>query len=301
VTGGLDRGGGRRARTSLLTAALALAGHFAAGQPAWPPQPSSEAAYDVVAADLLPLPAPALGLRFVHEARLLVLHADELALYRLTRDRLVPVDRLGLPPPVTVVRHAAGLLQQPGAEPLFWALVAGRPPALLVDAGRDRLVERARAAALPWPGAESGLQYRPGTDWLEGRVGGLGSGPFLALAAAATPAVGVDTRGELLLAGVTGPLEAGLRAGPALAVLEGPRHLAAASAEPPGEADSVSFVALAADGVRPAGEIRVPGAVRALASDVARGRLRLALALEQADGWRVALLELRRREELALP
>jgi hypothetical protein len=125
---------------------------------------------------------------------------------------------------------------------------------------------------------------------VEGAVGDLGAGPFLALDDFA-PGVAVTADGVLRQGEAAGPT-----VGPALAALW-PGVVAAPSAEPPGEDDAILIVATpggAADGPRVLDALAVDGAVRALAGRPRGGSMRLVAALEdEQGGTRLLVMDLR--------
>jgi hypothetical protein len=222
-----------------------------------------------------PLAGRVLDLAFAGPERLLVLGEDELSLYRWDGGGLTLVSRRRFAGPLDPVRHAGGIVRAVERERSAWAVTSRTAGALLFGVEDTGLVPRQQADALPWPGSPAGLRFRPGTDLIEGTVQGLGSGPFLRLEESGAA---VDREGRLLPAGAAGEL----RVGPTLAALW-PRHLAASSAAPPGERDTVLILSLA-QGAPPrvVSELPVEGAVRALAAHVDGRKARLVAAVEAA-------------------
>ena len=223
-----------------------------------------------------PIAGRVLDMAFMGEGRLLVLSEDDLELYRWSEAGLLLATRRRLTGPLEPVRHAGGLLRAVEREHAAWAATSRAPGALLFAVEDGGLVERQRADAVPWPGSSGGLRFRPGTDLIEGVVEGLGNGPFLHLD---ETGVAVDRDGRLLSAG--GPVS-DLRVGPPLATLW-PRQLAASTAAPPGERDTVLILSMAPpNGPRVIAELPVAGSVRALAAQVSGHTARLVAAVESA-------------------
>jgi hypothetical protein len=223
-----------------------------------------------------PIAGRVLDMAFVGEGRLLVLSEDDLELYRFTEGGLLLASRRRLAGPLEPVRHAGGLLRAVEREHAVWAATSRSSGALLFAVEEGGLVERQRAEAVPWPGSPGGLRFRPGTDLIEGQIEGLGSGPFVHLD---ETGLAVDRDGRLLGAG--GAVSE-LRVGPPLATLW-PRQLAASSAAPPGERDSVLILSMAPPtGPRVISELPVTGSVRALAAQVSGHTARLVAAVESA-------------------
>ncbi len=246
----------------LGAAALGVAGVCAAGS-----GPTAEAPGRAKAERLSSGPAAdrPLALAFAKQGRLLAVTRRALRLFELEDAAAKTVAELGLPEPLHPVRKAAALLAVDGAASTAWVLTNRAEKACLVAVEGDRLSLRAQADALPWPGSPLGVRYREGTDWIEGRVEGLGAGPFLTLLDG-DDALGVSPDGRLLGAGP--PLEKGeapMIVGPTLARLW-PGAIAASTAAPPESGDAI----LVLDRERAApGEARalaVDGAIRAIAS-----------------------------------
>jgi hypothetical protein len=240
-----------------------------------------------------PLEEPVLDLAFFGDERLVVLGPESVALYAWDGTELTLLSRRPLPGPLETVRSPGGLLRVAEKDAAFWALTSRSPRALLFAVEDGRLVERQEADAVPWPACPEGLRYRPGTNLIEGAVRGLGAGPYLGLDDSALQ-VAVTADGILVEGASTGPV-----VGPPLAALW-PGVVAAASARPPGEDDSVLIVAIsegAGEGPRVLDSLRVDGAVRALASRVHAESARLVAAVEDAaDGPRLLVMDLARPE-----
>ncbi len=240
-----------------------------------------------------PLEEPVLDLAFFGDERLVVLGPESVALYAWDGADLTLLSRRPLPGPLETVRSPGGLLRVAERDAAFWALTSRSPRALLFAVEDDRLVERQEADALPWPACPEGLRYRPGTNLIEGAVRGLGAGPYLGLDDSALQ-VAVTADGILVEGAATGPV-----VGPPLAALW-PGVVAAASARPPGEDDSVLIVATsegAGEGPRVLDSLRVDGAVRALAGRVHAESARLVAAVEDvADGPHLLVMDLARPE-----
>jgi len=225
-----------------------------------------------------PLPSAVLDLAFLGEDRLVVLSADEVALFHWDQSGLSLLSRQPFSGPLDTVRRPGGILLAVEREGAFWALTSRAPRARLLAVEGGRLIGRHEAEALPWPGSRTGLRFRPGTNLLEGAVAGLGSGPFLELESAGAA---VDGDGHLLLAAVDAPQE--LRVGPSLAGLW-PGFLAASAPDPPSGRDSILVVDTQAGPAHVVATIPVEGTVRALASRMEGRVARLVVAVEEAAG-----------------
>ena len=252
---------------------------------------AASAALEVRATSRTPaLDAAVLDLVFVGEDRLVVLSPDDVVLYRIDGAALVVESRRPLAGPLATVRAPAGMIAVSLREASLWLLTNRSARAALYGIEGHRLVERAEAAALPWPGSTAGLRYRSGTNLLEGELPRLGSGPFLALERGAG-AWAVSPEGRLLDGSAGAPDETGLRAGPALALVT-PTLLAACGADPPGEKDVVQFVARHHGEPKLVASLSVDGAIRALTSH-RRGRgVRMATAVETDRESYLVLTEL---------
>jgi hypothetical protein len=267
-----------------------------------------------------PLDERALALALVGEDRLALVGPEAVSLYRFDTVALERESRHVLAGTLATVR-APGALLLTSPDHAIWLLASRLPHALLLSLEGKRLVPRSEADALPWPGAASGLRYRPGTNLIEGELAGLGPGPFLAVATGAV----VSAEGELRVAslpasstpppypsptsggreapvvpvGSSTPLRPpviGPRVGPTLAALW-PGVFAASSAEPPGGDDSVLLIARDADGVRVVARLRVDGAVRAIAGHGNGDGARLVAAVEEPSGpMHLVVMDVRRRE-----
>jgi hypothetical protein len=254
---------------------------------------ATSAAIEVRASSRTPaLDARVLDLVFVGEDRLLVLSPDDLVLYRIDGAALAVLSRRPLAAPLATVRAPAGMIALVPRDASLWVLTNRSPRAALFAIEAQRLVERSQAAALPWAGSTTGLRYRSGTNLIEGELTRLGAGPFLALERGAG-AWAVSPEGQLLAGNADTPQDTGLRAGPALALL-GPALLVTASADPPGDKDTLQFVARRAGEPHVVASVGVDGAIRALASQRrGRGRtVRLATAIETSQETYLQLSEL---------
>jgi hypothetical protein len=230
------------------------------------------------------LDEPVLALAWIDDARLAVLFADSVALYRIEAASLRRTAHHALDGPLSAVRRPGGRLV-PGDD-AFWALSSRMPHAVLYAIDGDRLEARAQATALPWPGAPEGLRYREGTDLLETRDGLLLVPPIAGLA--------VDPEGRVLVAGPDALVATTLRAGPAIAVLE-TGLVAAASAASPGTTDTIQVLRPEDGDVLADEAFPVSGAVRALAARAVGPDFRLVAAVELEHGGELRLLRLRRR------
>jgi hypothetical protein len=240
------------------------------------------------------LRGPVLDLALPSEESVLVLTPATIALYHWSARGLMLDSSQELPGPLASVRHPGGLLLPDAAEYSAWVATSAMAQAVLFEIEGARLVERARAAALPWKDAPLGLRYRSGSDWIEGPLPGLGPGPFLALEPA-LEGIALSTAGELLVASADGVARSGLVAGPALAALW-PPFFAAASAEPPQAKDHVLVFEWNGTEVRagPLLPVVFEGAVRALAARRTAEGARLVVAVEDLSGdSRLERLDLR--------
>jgi hypothetical protein len=252
------------------------------------PAPRDRAGIDLLASERTPpLGAPVLDLAFLPDDRLLVLFPDALALYRRDGSGLVREAKRPLPGPLDPVRAPGGVLVARDED--AWALTSGSSRASLFAVERHGLEARLEAEALPWPGSESGVRFRAGTNLIEARLPGLGGGPFLRPSGSD---LAVDPEGRLLVGTAEGPRDTGVRAGPALTSLW-PGVLAAASPSPPGEPDAILILRRDGAEVKPQDSLPVSGSIRALAGRVYAGVARLAAAVEDEDGVHLLFLDLR--------
>jgi hypothetical protein len=162
-------------------------------------------------------------------------------------------------------------------EDSFWALTSRAARAALLAVQGTTLVERQRADAVPWPGAASGLRYRPGTNLIEGALTSAGPGPFVDLDAA-EGGLGVTADGWLRCLGC--PEQ---RVGLGIAGLW-PGFLAASSPAPPGADDALLVFERSEAGLETRLRLPVEGGVRALTSRVEGRGVRLVAAIEPAGG-----------------
>jgi hypothetical protein len=226
---------------------------------------------------------PVLALAFLDDARLAVLTEASVSVHRVDRSRIRPVARRDLPLPRAAVRTPGGLVL-PGDD-AFWALTSGMTSAVLYALAGNRLEERARADALPWPETSGGLRYREGTNLLD-----TPRGLFL------TPRVeglAVDAAGRLLpLSSTFEPAPASLgspQVGGSLAAL-GEGRVAVSSAAPPGAPDRIEVFDRRGDTLRRQGVVPVAGSIRALAARRGPAGPRVAAAVETSTGENVVLL-----------
>lgn len=253
------------------------------------PAPPGRTAIDRVGSQRTsPLEAPVLDLAFLPDDRLLVLFADAVALYRWDESGLVREAQRPLPRPLEPVRAPGGLLL--AGDDGVWALTSRAPRAALFAVEGHRLEPRLEAEAVPWPGSESGLRFRSGTNLMEARLASLGLGPFLRLSG---PDLAVDPDGHVRVGTADGPRDTGLRAGPALATLW-PGTLAAASPSPPQEADAVFLFQRDDTDLRLLESLPMAGSVRALAARVRAGVARLVAAIEEGDGVHLLVVDLKK-------
>jgi hypothetical protein len=232
------------------------------------------------------------ALAFVDDGRLLAVTASEVRLLRLEEAGVLLLSHVELPEPRHAVRFPAALIALDGSGSAAWVLSNRDESAHLVDLEGDRLSVRVDtdAEALPWPGSLSGVRYREGTDWIEGSLEALGTGPFLALARSDEP-VGVSTGGLLLRDKTDTSSEAvDLTVGPMLAPLW-PGVIATSGAKAPGARDAIVVLERRA-AFEEAGVIPVEGAVRALAGHVIKGGARLVASIEREAGYELLRLDL---------
>ena len=230
------------------------------------------------------LPVRALDIAFVGPDRLVVLDGAEALLFGLRGAHPTLLSRRPMPGPLDVVRAPGALLQGSERDAAVWAMTSRSPRAVLFAVEGATLAEREQAEALPFPGCARGLRFRTGTNLVEGDVEGLGSGPFLDLAAADV-LVAVSGEGQWLSSAPRDEA-APARLGPSLAPLW-PGWVAASTAAPPGRDDAVLVVP--STGGPPAVSCAAPGPVRAIAARIHGDTAGLAVAVDQADG-RSALL-----------
>jgi hypothetical protein len=243
---------------------------------------SEQARVEVISAGRTPpLEGPVLFLLPIDAERLLVLLPGTVELYRWGDSGLALLDRH----PLSVTRRP---MRAPAPDEPVWVLEAGAAEAVLLEVRGDRLAERARAAAVPWPGAASGLRYRIATPLLEGLPPPFGGGPVLTVEALPSGTLVVSADARLVLPDGT-PTE--LRVGPSLAWLWS-NVVAAPSAEPPGPRDSILIIALSPTGAAPIDSIEVAGAVRALGSLADGTQVRLVAGVDDGDESHLLLLRL---------
>jgi hypothetical protein len=247
------------------------------------PSPATPA--KVQARTTLRVPAPArdvVAVGWAGPRRLVVLRPESIALVRLDPARAVVESEAPLPGPRVAVRTPGGLIVGPSEGPV-WVMTSRAPRAALFDLERGRLRLRSEADALPWPGATSGLRFLAGTNLIEGALAGR-SGPFVAADPASGAVVAAD--GTLVAAGIAEP---GARAGSAVAGLW-PGWVVASSARPPPEDDCLRV--LSPDGALL--EVKIAGAVSALASRLEREKAVVAVATASSAEADLLVLELTR-------
>ena len=235
-----------------------------------------------------PMDDRVLAMAWLPDDRLAVLHPDAAALYRWMPPDLVLLDRHPLPAARGggETRIDAGVISAATHDQAFWAMTNARPRAVLLGVAGGHLVERSEGDALPWPGVEGGLRFRPGTNLLEGQTRRFGPTPLLAIAPDGVAAAVADD------ARLLGPgADTGLHVGPTLAQLwDG--WIAASSADPPGIADSLLLLRTG-DG-RLLDSFSIEGAIRALAGNIEGDPARLAAAVEPVSGGTaLEMIELR--------
>ncbi len=241
----------------------------------------------------LDLLAPAVALAWVSDTRVLVLGSSDVRLLDTRTGALV--DRLTLPGPVRAARIAAGLMLAEPEERSAWLLSNRRSEALLVEWSDERLSLRSEAPRMPWPDSPSGLQFVPGTNWIEGELA-FCSGPFLSLDAGSSPSLAVSIDGGLIVQTQGGVgAEAPSRAvGPTLASLW-PGWFAASTPRPPDEPDELVVLTTAAGILTEVLARPVSGAIRAVAARTLGPVASVAVVVEDAaGGFRLETLRLHR-------
>ena len=292
----LGRGTARRAPTCLggaLCCALNITiGWSQATFAATPPSPVTAATLARTTS-----PEPFLALAFVSDTRLLALSASTVMLLRTDVPELTSVVHLALDGPLQAVRAPAGLLVVDPESDAAWIVTNRSVRTWLVAWSDDRLSLRAEAEAAPVPGSKRALRYREGTNWIEGSVPHLGSGPFLAIELAERDWA-VTTSARLLSTNAKATKEEGERprVGPTLAALW-PGWVAASTDHRPGSGDALLILARHKGAVREVAALPTDESIRALASRRVGTHMRLAVASETAAGaTRLILLELKRSE-----
>jgi hypothetical protein len=243
-------------------------------------------------------PEPLLALAFVSDTRLLALSAGTVMLLRTDVPEPTTLARLALDGPLTAVRAPAGLIVMDPESDAAWIVTNRSIRTWLVAWSDDRLSLRAEAEAAPVPGSVRALRYREGTNWIDGTVPHLGSGPFLAIELAERDWA-VTTSARLLStnAKVVKDESERLRVGPTLAALW-PGWLATSTDHGPGSGDALLILARHKGIVREVAALPTDESIRALASRHAGTHMRLAVASETATGaTRLILLDLKRSEQ----
>ncbi len=248
------------------------------------PWPGASGRIDVVRQARTPsLPAAVLDVAFLDDTRLVVLWAEELGLYRWEDGGLRLESRSPLRGARVAVRTPGGLIAVAEREGAFWAMTSRVARPALFGVEGTRIVERASAEAVPWPGSRTGVRFRAGTNLLEGAIDGLGEGPFLALETDEAP-LAVTSEGRLLGLG-----DSDQRAGAGLAVPR-PGILVTSTTLPPPEADAVVAIERRPPYATLA-RLPVDGSVRALAARPTGNRSRIVAAVEREDGTHLLALE----------
>ena len=234
-----------------------------------------------------------LALALIDDARLLCVTAGEVELFRMSDTDATLVSHVPLPDQRHRVRAPAALISLDASGLAAWVLSNQDERAHLVSIDGERLGLAAEAEALPWQGSTSGLRYRDGTDWIEGDLDGLGTGPFLAIAREDGVVV-VSTVGALLREKGDATRDEGLRiVGPMLAPLW-PGVLATSTAQPPGTLDRIVFLERGATAFEEVGNIPEDGAIRALAGRVSKDGAWLVAVIETGKSYDVSRLRLER-------
>jgi hypothetical protein len=248
------------------------------------PWPGATGRLDVVRqARTAALPEPVLDLAFLDDARLVVLWAEELGLYRWEDAGLRLESRHALKGPRQAVRSPGGLLAVGEGEGSFWAMTSRVTRPALFGIDGSRIVERGSADALPWPGSRAGLRFRAGTNLIEGAIEGVGEGPFVAIDADGAP-LAVTSEGRLI--GLGDPDQ---RVGATLAVAR-PGVVMTSTPLPPPEADALVAIERRAPYATLA-RLPVDGSVRAIAARASGNRSRIVAAVEREEGTHLLALE----------
>ena len=242
-------------------------------------------------------PEPLLALAFVSDTRLLALSASAVTLLRTAVPELPSVARLPLEAPLLAARAPAGLFVVDPESDAAWVVTNRSARTWLVVWSDDRLAVRAEAEAAPVPGSSRALRYRESTNWIEGDVPHLGSGPFLAIELVER-GWAVTTSARLLWANAKALREESERprVGPTLAALW-PGWVAASTDHPPGTGDALLILTRTKGALREVATLPTDDSIHALASRRVGTHMRLAVASETASGaTRLILLELKRGE-----
>lgn len=235
---------------------------------------------------------PVLDIAFLEDDRIALLTPEAVATYRWASPGLVREHREALAGPRVPVRILAGLLRPEEGGSSLWVMTNQIDGATLFGTEGGTLSRRTRAEALPAPGAPEGLRYRPGTNLLEGPVGRLGTGPFLALASTA----GVQADGTVVTTAARSPGATPLRSGDRMAPLWG-GLLVVSAAGPPGPRDTLVLLEVGDAGVRRRETLlAVEGRVRAIASRPRGATSRLVCAVEEpGEATHLVVLEMQAR------
>jgi hypothetical protein len=235
---------------------------------------------------------PVLALAALGPAHVLLLEDDRLSVWRLTPSALVHEGEV-MGPAAERVRWPGGLIHAPAGEDSAWVLRSGWAEALLVgrEDGGGGLAIRSPAVALPWTGAPpGGVRFRAGTSLVEGRMEGLGDGPYLALAPEGGAAVDAD--GRLRIAPALDGGDETIRVGSAVA------HpwpdVVVASSPSPAAPDALVIVRVGGGGLRLEGSVPIDGRVRALVSLTTPATATLLVAVEDGAGSRIVRVEIPR-------
>ncbi len=236
-----------------------------------------------------PLDNNALAVAWIDDVRLLVLAPQRVSLLRLEPGQQQELASVELPGPFLPVRKDAGMIALAEESHDAWVLTNSVTRAVLVGVEQDRLVLRATAGAIPWPGLPGGIRYREGTNVLQGVIPEEDPQRLIGLAPGRSD-IAVDDDGELLvLAPGSARAVEGVRVGPVLAGL-GSEDIIASSADPPGDHDDLILVHRDGDQWTTRRCLTVSGAVTALAARLAAGRAHVACACSLPGGTAWTLL-----------
>lgn len=236
-----------------------------------------------------PVEGPVLDIAFLGDDRIALLTPEAVTTYRWASPGLVQEHREPLAGSRAPVRVPAGLLRAEEGGSALWAMTNQLAGASLFATDGGTLSRRSRAEALPSPGAPEGLRYRPGTNLLEGPLGRLGTGPFLALAGP----VGVQADGTLVTAGDQGT---GVRSGDRLALLWSGLFAASAPGAPALKDALVLFEVDGANVHQRETLLAVEGRVRAIASRARGETSRVVCAVEgPGDSTHLVVIDVQAR------
>ncbi len=231
-----------------------------------------------------PVEGPLLAIAWLGDDDLVLLSGDSASWHHVEAGQLRERARHALKTQGLPVRTPGGVLVP--ATLGVWAATSRSGPALLLQRDGEEL--RADTEQ-PWlPAARGRLRFRAGTNLLDGDLGPLGAGPFLAVSADGQAVV--DSDGRLRVAS-GGRVLAGPRVGSAVDRVQDGLWVTS-SASPPGESDALVFVARVQTGLRTVDQVPLAGTVRAIAVRRIGSAFRVAAALETGRGTQVVITDL---------